>query len=130
MVPSRLKPVCNKYNLEPDWDQGYGQAEYNEYILKQAGEYIENFSFLHDGEDDQVFITKICLTLVNNTLARAREITSTIGVLRRYAQTSIMVQPIPLVYSFQKNLEICCLVGHFHWEQERYSLVFWMSKLS
>ncbi|KIM78574.1 hypothetical protein PILCRDRAFT_90534 [Piloderma croceum F 1598] len=45
--------VADKYDLEPDWIGGFGQAEFYGYVSRRAQEYIKSFSFLHYGEDDQ-----------------------------------------------------------------------------
>jgi hypothetical protein len=42
------------YDFLPDWDAGFGQAAFYEYVLGQAQKYIDNSSLMHYGEDDRV----------------------------------------------------------------------------
>ena len=74
------KVVDDKYSLNPDWDCGFSQATFYVYVLRQTQEYIENFSFLHQGEDDQVCNHGLSscsyYTLVDIGLTRGKKITS------------------------------------------------------
>ena len=66
MLKTKAQEVArNKYDLEPDWEAGFGQAAFNEYVSNSAREYIIKSTFMHDGVDDQVCITNPCLTVIH-----------------------------------------------------------------
>ena len=78
--------VADKYDLEPDWIGGFGQAEFNGYVSRRAQEYIESFSFLHYGEDVQVcnhgLSSHPYTVLVDIVLTRGKNFTLIIQLFR------------------------------------------------
>jgi hypothetical protein len=44
----------DKYDLYPNWDAGFGQAAYTEYVSAAAKELVDSSQFMHCGVDDQV----------------------------------------------------------------------------
>jgi hypothetical protein len=87
-----------KYDLDPDWTSGFGQAAYAEYVSAAAKELIDTSHFMHHGIDKQVcdwavFYTQTPLM----EIYRAREIISVTRHWRSFPPASSMVQPIPWV---------------------------------
>jgi len=87
-----------KYDLEPDWVAGFGQAAYAEYVSEAAKELMDTSQFMHHGIDKQVrdwavFYTQASLM----EIYRAREIISITRHWRSYLPASSMVQQIPWV---------------------------------
>jgi len=67
-----------EYDLEPNWDTGFGQAVYESYLSVAAKNLVDTCGFMHYGIDDLV---RDCLVIVVALLignSRAKETTSTI----------------------------------------------------
>jgi hypothetical protein len=43
-----------KYDLDPDWESGYGQAAHASYVSAAAKKLVDSSGFMHYGTDDQV----------------------------------------------------------------------------
>jgi hypothetical protein len=60
-----------KYDLAPDWECGFGQAEYEIYMSEAAKELVDSSRFMHHGIDDQV---RDCGLLYIVTLYRVNDL--------------------------------------------------------
>jgi hypothetical protein len=75
---SARQVAAAEYDLEPNWDCGFGQAAYESYVSEAAKNLVDTCGFIHYGIDDLV---RDCLVIGVAPLmrnSRAKETTSTI----------------------------------------------------